>query len=102
MIIEKGLCYRLFVGCVITAELRLQLDQSPVWKQARVAKSSQDLVETHFHEKDYIGLLIDKDNANLNELPPIESKILQALNNYCPDFASEKIKVLVFSQVFIS
>lgn len=101
--VENKIQFKLFAGCVITSELRLQLDQSPLWKQAKIGPAIQnDLVETHFNEKNYIGLFLTHDQITLSELKLIEDKILHAINAYCPQFASEKIKVLVFSQIFIS
>lgn len=92
---------KLFAGCLITAELRLLLNQSLLWKQKTIDSSSQ-LVETHFHQKDYIGIFLNQNTATLEELRIIDAKISQNLKTYCPQFASEKLPVLVFSQVFIS
>ena len=95
--------YRLFIGCIISAELRLQLSQSIRWKQAKIVASTQeDLEETHYHEKDYIGRFLDYSPINLNDLRLTEAKVMQAIKNYCPEYACEKIKIVVFSQVFVS
>jgi len=100
--LETGINFRLFAGCLMTSELRMQLNQSSLWKQAKIAPSLQDLIETHFQEKDFIGLFLQSDKIQLEELRQIEKKISQVLKTYCPQFPSEKIKILVFSQVFIS
>lgn len=100
---ENKVKLKLFIGCVITSELRLLLNQSPLWKQAKIDPSAQkDLIETHFHQKDYIGLFLIDDKVSLSELKQCEAQILLALKSYCPQFASEKIRIIVFSQIFIS
>lgn len=103
MQVENKIQFRLFVGCLMTSELRLQLDQSHEWKQAKIGPLEENnLVETHFHEKNYIGFFLVNNHVTLSELRQVEDKIFKALNAYCPQFASEKIRVLVFSQIFIS
>ena len=99
---ENGIEFKLFVGCPINAELRLHLDRSSLWKEAKILQSSEDLIETHFNQKEYIGFFLKQDKPTLSELQEIEMKILQTLKSYCPQFASEKIRILVFSQLFIS
>lgn len=103
MQVEDKIQFKLFVGCVITPELRMQLNQSPLWKQVKIAPSIHaGLNETHYRQKNYIGLFLTQDKINLSELKQIETQITHALKSYCPQFASEKIRILVFSQVFIS
>lgn len=101
--IENKIKFKIFIGCVISAELRMHLHQSALWKLAKIGPQDQKkLNETHFNQKDYIGFFLAQDRINLPELKVWESKILEELKAYCPHFPSEKIKVLVFSQVFIS
>lgn len=100
--IENRVQVKLFLGIAISSELRLQLSESSEWKQAKISHQSHDLIETHYQNKDYIGLFLTHEKVCLAELKLIEMKILQTLKLYCPKFSSEKCKVLVFSQVFIS
>jgi hypothetical protein len=101
--VENKVKLRIFIGCIITAELRLQLNTSPLWKQVKIAPAGEnELVITHFNQKEFIGFFLSQDHISLPELKGIETKILQTLMAYCPHFASEKIRILVFSQVFIS
>lgn len=100
---HKNIELRVFVGFQINSELRMHLNQSLPWKQAKIHPSStRELVEIHFHQKDYIGQFLSTNPIKLPEIKQIEMKIVQKLNSYCPQFASEKIRLLVFSQVFIS
>jgi hypothetical protein len=99
---ENRVKIRLFAGCVVTSELRLQLNQSLLWKQASIAPNRHDLEQTHFHQKDYIGLFLKEDKISLDDLEKVEANVLHYLKAYCPQFASEKLRILVLSQVFIS
>lgn len=91
------------MGCLLSAELRTQLNKSIEWNQAKIkAVFENDLSETHFHQKDYIGFFLTQEKITLPELKLKETKILNALKHYCPHFTSEKMRVLVFSQIFIS
>jgi hypothetical protein len=99
---ENKIKFKLFVGCLITSDMRLHLNQSPLWKRAKIIHDQNDLVETHFHDKDYIGLFLPENKINLSELKEIEKQILAIFKEYLPQFSSEKIKILVFSQIFIS
>lgn len=101
--IKNRIEFRLFVGCVITSELKMLLNQSCLWKQAKITQSiKDDLQEVHFNQKDYIGFFLVEDQVPLSALKQIEIKILQTLKSYCPQISSEKIRIRVFSQVFIS
>lgn len=101
--VENRVKFKLFVGIQISAELRLLLNLSHEWKQAKITSpKGDDLIEAHYHDKDYIGLFLSSEKTCVNELKLIELQIFQKLKNYCPKFSSEKIKILVFSQVFVS
>lgn len=95
--------FRLFIGCLITPELRLQLNQSVSWKQAKIGLPQQDdLVENHYNQKDYIGVFTNGDSISFSELQQTGNRVKESLKSYCPHFSSEKIRILVFSQIFIS
>lgn len=100
---ENKVKLMLFIGCPLTAELRLQLTQSLEWKQAKINPiAGKDLEETHYQQKDFIGFFVKQEKITIQDLKQIEIQILQRINQYCPHFASEKIRILVFSQIFIS
>lgn len=100
--IESGVKVKLFAGCLINAELKLKLNQSSLWKQAKIELSENDLKDIHYHGKDYIGQFLKNEKTSLSELKEIEGKIIHLIHKYCPEFGSEKIKIIVFSQLFIS
>lgn len=93
---------KIFTGCVITSELRMHLHQSSLWKQAKIDPSIEDLNEARFHDKDYIGAFLTKEEVSLQDIKEVEKKILQQLKTYCPQYPLNKIQLLIFSQVFVS
>ncbi|KIC74290.1 hypothetical protein DB42_BH00240 [Neochlamydia sp. EPS4] len=101
--LKDGVNLKIFIGCLITSELRMHLNQSLLWKQNKIAPElNSALREIHFQDKDYIGIYPTTDKISLMALKEIEKEILQLLTTYCPLLPTEKIKILIFSQVFIS
>lgn len=95
---------KLFVGYLMTSDIRMYLKQSSSWKQAKILKEPdlRDLLETHFQDRDYIGKYISHSSLTISELRTMESSIHQSLLNYCPELSQETLKIYVFPQVFIS
>lgn len=95
---------RLFVGCVITSELKMHLNKSIKWKHTNIlaSKSPTDLRGIHHAGKDYIGLYSDQDKYTVAELKKLLDTIKQQLKIYCPEIDIEKVKSTVFPQVFIA
>lgn len=95
---------KLFAGCLLTSEIRMYLKQSAAWKQAQIVGEFdvREIVETHYQEKDYLGRYLASNNLTIIELHEIESSIRKALTTFCPELASESLKIYVFPQVFIT
>ncbi|MBS4165906.1 Uncharacterized protein NEOC65_000981 [Neochlamydia sp. AcF65] len=101
--LKDGVNLKIFIGCLITSELRMHLNQSLLWKQNKIVPAlNSALREIHFKDKDYIGIYSTTDKISLMDLKKIEKEILQLLATYCPLLLTEKIQTLIFSQVFIS
>lgn len=100
--INSKVSLRLFLGCHLTAELRLHLEKSQAWKETRIGPTgSHHLVINHFHQKEYIGFFVGE-GVNLSKLKETETLILQAIQSYCPEIDLKHCQVLAFSQLFIS
>jgi hypothetical protein len=95
---------RIFIGYYLHPELKVHLSQSLNWSQSKIVRGDNlnELLETHYHEKEYIGRFLNQDVLTINELKTIEQQIQLRLAEHCPSFPLEKLKVCVFSQVFIS
>lgn len=106
MSIETDSCMtsRLFVGYSLHPELKLQLSQSPHWKEAKILRhnESEELLEIHYQAKDYIGRFLTKESLTLSELKQVEADIQSRLKKHCPLFPIDKLNIWVLTQVFIS
>ena len=99
--IENRVTLKIFIGCPISSEIRLKLNHSLQWKQAKILADKNSLVETHFQDKDYLGLFLEYQKVPLSELKLTESFLKKTILSYIPDLENEKIKVVLFSQIFI-
>jgi len=98
------LSIKLFVGCPINSEVKMNLNQSPTWKQASIAPagSPDELVEIHFHGKDFIGRYLSSDTITVPELQKHENHVKARLRFYCPAFDIRELNPCIFAQVFIA
>lgn len=101
---ESRLMVKLFVGYMLTAEIKMLLNQSNEWKQASLVKNSsrENLVETHFQEKDYIGRYLEYKMLTIKDLKEEASFAKLTLQRYCPDLNVDTLKICIFPQVFVT
>jgi hypothetical protein len=100
----QGISYRLFIGFCVTAEVRSQLSQSALWKEAQIVSglNPQGYKVVRFGDKDYLGLYLQRSCISLNELLPIEETLRCALREFCPHLKQQdQISIRIFSQPFI-
>ena len=102
--VESKISSKLFVGCQITSEVRMHLNQSIQWKHAGIISTNSGvrLQQVHFHGKDYFGFYVADQMISLFALKELQQKIRQELKGYCPDLETETISVCVFPQVFVA
>lgn len=95
---------RLFIGCLLTSEIKMHLNQSNQWKHLVISptKSENDLVEVHYRGKDYLGSYLPRDTLSIDDLKKIEKPIKQSLKAYCPGLEVENLKLQIFAQVFVA
>lgn len=96
--------YKLFIGCLLTSEIRMHLNQSKVWKQVVVlpADRTKELIEVHHNGKDYLGLYITQERATFNILNEMTVAIEERLHAYCPQYGKTSVKICIFAQVFVA
>lgn len=101
--IKDRVTAKLFVGCIITSEVRMHLNQSVGWKTALIIPNGDfhDLKEVHFQDKDYIGVFSPATNITLKELKEFEKIVSDKLLEYCPELSVNSVKFCVFPQVFV-
>lgn len=96
---------KLFAGLYLSSEIRMNLNQSKIWKQASIAsgdKAHSELIEVHHHGKDYLGCYLPSPKITLAQLNEINDQIKMSLKSYCPDLDPENAKVCIFAQVFVA
>lgn len=103
--LESKVTVKLFVGCHLNSEIRMCLNQSKLWKQTAILPSKtngQELLEVHFHGKDYFGRHLAFEKVTLVELRETENLIKNRLKTYCPEYDAESVKICIFPQVFVA
>ena len=95
---------KLFLGCKITPDIRLQLNQNNEWQQlvAIPDTNTENLKELHYQEKEYFGKFLDDEKPTLTDLREAEQVIIQALESYCPQSNIKAIKLVLFPQIFLA
>lgn len=91
---------RLFLGYHQNKEIKLHLIQSKRWSEARTAPQMNDLIETQWQQKEYIGLFIPS-LLSCNQLKEMEQKVKMQLQGYCPKINLDKYSPYLLSQLFL-
>jgi hypothetical protein len=90
---------KLFIGVVQNKELKMHLDQSAQWKEAKLVGQT-DLKETNWQEKEYIGYFIPQ-MLNCRQIKEKEQEIKTQLQLYCPKLNLDRYSAYLISQFFI-
>lgn len=90
---------RIFLGCRQTKELKMHLNQSSLWKEAKDLGSSH-LVEVCWKEHDYIGMHVPS-ALPCKSIGEEESAIKSQLQLYCPKLILSKHPFYLFPQIFL-
>ena len=98
---ENRIDVKLFIGCLLTSEIRLYLLQNIAWKQAKIDPSNHPLLEIQHEGKEYLGMYLPSRSASLKELKKIEEETLAAISSFCPQLNQGPVKLYVFPQLFI-
>ena len=89
---------RLFIGCLKNKEMTFHLEQSNLWKEAKIV-GREDLIEAQHEEKVYIGRFIPSMLSG-SQLKKIEEKIKSQLQLYCPKLNLDRQHTYLLSQLF--
>lgn len=104
-ILDSRVTVRLFVGCSVSPEMRVNLQHSMGWKQAAILRSTEKdvLIETHYQNKSYIGLYADDRFLTLHEVRRLQHIVREQINEYCPKLVGiDKLPIYVFPQIFVA
>lgn len=90
---------RIFLGCILNKEVKLHLQQSSKWKEAKLV-GEPILIETRWQEKEYIGCYIPS-LLTYDQLKEKEREVKTQLQIYCPKLNLDKHSIYLFSQLFL-
>ncbi len=95
---------RMFIGCLITSDLKLLLTKSHAWKEAQIVRSGKpgEFEEILYQNKTYFGVFAPESGITKSEISQAELELINKIKLYCPEYEIDKIKTFVFPQVFIS
>lgn len=103
-LIDSRISVRLFIGCLATSEIKLLLDKSHRWKEANIMRQggAKNLTLLPHEGKDFLGLFAEESELSLSEIEDLGKLIRREFQDYCPSYDTDKIKIVLFPQVFIS
>ncbi|MBA3723183.1 MAG: hypothetical protein H0W88_12390 [Parachlamydiaceae bacterium] len=91
---------KFFLGFIQNGEIKMHLNHSNLWKDATLFQK-QELMTTHFQEKEYIGISIETPISTII-LKDIENNLKEQMQHYFPKLEIDKHNVFLFSQLFLS
>lgn len=103
--LQERITVKLFVGCLITSDLNLLLQQNHQWKNSVISQkdsSAPSLEEVRFNNKPYLGCFLHDDSVTVPKIEVIQSYLANTISEYCPEYAVDNLKIYVFPQVFIA
>ncbi|MEC7840043.1 MAG: hypothetical protein VX777_08395 [Chlamydiota bacterium] len=102
--IQDRITVRMFVGCLVSSDIKHQLSQSLSWKESQIvsSKSCRKLEETHYQGKYFLGYFIDDSGSTLSEIEELKKEIEAKITKFCEGYTLNKLKFFVFPQVFVS
>ena len=98
---QQKVATQLFIGCVITPDIRIALNQSKTWRQAKIGVSDE-LKEQRYHNKDYLGLFVPGELVTLEQIAAAEASVRTHLHEYCSEVDSDAVTVYILSILLIS
>lgn len=94
---------KLFIGCHLSPDLRIQLNQSLAWKHSRLhTEPGVEPVEIRHEGRDYLGFFLPRERAELLEVRANASPIRDAICRYCQKYPVDRLRLYVFPQLFVS
>jgi hypothetical protein len=94
---------KLFLGVLISSELRMHLDASQLWANAQAAATahSDELRAVRYEDHEYIGCYASAERIALPALQDYKLHIAKQLQRYCPDFNGGRCDVHIFTHLLI-
>lgn len=94
---------KLFLGTAVTAELRMHISRSLLWKEGNILKEDLNLpLIFPFLGKDYLGLLVENKGVTIEELNGFCRIFQDRVEYYFSEYSLKKSPLVVFPQFFLS
>ncbi|MFA6916574.1 MAG: hypothetical protein WC222_09270 [Parachlamydiales bacterium] len=103
--LDSRVTVKIFIGFLVNPELKANLAHSLGWKEAAILRATDQnqLLETSYHNKSYIGFYGDDKLLTLAYIHDIQNLLRTQLHEYCPKLIGvEKMPIFVFPQIFVS
>lgn len=95
----SGQFAKIFLGCLLTSELKAHLNKSLAWKKEQPFSL---LKLIHHQNQDYFGYFLEQSEFSFEDIAHKEAEFYQLLAIYCPKIIAEKVKVLLFTELFLT
>lgn len=97
---QERVVIRLFAGYRVDAPLKYSLEHSSLWKDSQIDPRGE-LVLVDRQGVLYLGTYIFSPTISLDKLKCVEDEVRVKVQGYCPNYDYAKLKLEVFSQLFI-
>ena len=94
---KEGTIVKIFLGEVITAHMKLLLQENEQWKNDNISKET-NLSIIPFQNKEYIGMFLEKMEPTLHDISISGKFISKEFEKYFPEMNTN---LKLFSQVFL-
>lgn len=91
---------KIFLGFLQNGELKMHLNQSPLWKETKLLQVSA-FSEVHFENQHYVGTFIQSP-CDYSQLKEYELELRQHLQRHCPKLNADKQPLYLFLQLFLA
>lgn len=94
---------QLFVGCLLTSEIRLHISLSKEWQQDKILHIKKELFlqEVRYQEKEYIGIAIAHETVSTARAEQIAFEVQNKIAYYCPEINTNTLTTVIFPQIFL-
>lgn len=92
---------KLFIGLLITSEVKMHLQNSPFWRNAKAMPNEEHLIEVRHRGKNYIGCYLKEEGIQLKDLKKMEIMVTTKIGAYLPQLSLSNDDCVVFPQLFI-
>lgn len=97
-----GTICKLFIGILLTPDLKLLLEKNSDWKKHRIVAGPEMLRITPYNSKEYLGIYFEGDNIPWDEIASKTNLVRTSLDIFFPDVRTDKLKIMLFNQLMLT